>query len=95
VKATQTRGSEGPLTLKSAPGVLTDQSAPSVLVDLLDDGDVLLTRREAARYLRTTTRTLERWAAAGTGPKETRMGPMRAVTYTLRNLRAFARGGSG
>lgn len=50
--------------------------------------DVLLTRREAAAYVRRSIPTLERWAAAGEGP------PFHKVKgrplYPLGGLRRFA-----
>jgi hypothetical protein len=54
--------------------------------DLLDDNDILYTRPEAARYLRKSVPTLERWAKLGIGPKPLKVGP-RDVRYTLRSLR--------
>jgi predicted DNA-binding transcriptional regulator AlpA len=54
-----------------------------------DDRDILLTRREAAEYLRKSAPTLERWAAQGIGPKPIKVGP-RSVRYTLRSLRETA-----
>ena len=54
-----------------------------------DDRDVLLTRREAAEYLRKSEPTLERWARLGIGPKPMKVGP-RSVRYTLRSLREAA-----
>jgi predicted DNA-binding transcriptional regulator AlpA len=55
----------------------------------LDDRDVLYTRKEAARYLKKSEPTLERWAAQGIGPQPLKIGP-RSVRYTLRSLRAAA-----
>jgi hypothetical protein len=52
----------------------------------LDDRDVLLTRPEAAKYLKRTEATLERWARLGIGPKPVKIG-QRGVRYTLRSLR--------
>lgn len=54
-----------------------------------DDRDILLTRREAASYLRKSIPTLERWAKLGIGPKPLKVGP-RDVRYTLRSLREVA-----
>ena len=54
-----------------------------------DDRDVLLTRREAAHYLRKSEPTLERWARLGIGPQPKKVGP-RSVRYTLRSLREAA-----
>jgi len=63
--------------------------------DLLDDRDILYTRPEAAKYLRMSVPTLERWAKLGIGPKPIKVGP-RDVRYTLRSLREAAgtRGGA-
>ena len=55
-------------------------------IEVLDDRDVLLTRKEAAGYLKKSEPTLERWAAQGIGPKPIRVGP-RSIRYTLRSLR--------
>jgi len=57
--------------------------------DILDDNDILYTRREAADYLRMSVPTLERWAGLGIGPKPLKVGP-RDVRYTLRSLREAA-----
>lgn len=56
---------------------------------LLDDRDILYTRPEAAKYLRKSVPTLERWAKFGIGPTPVRVGP-RDVRYTLRSLREAA-----
>jgi hypothetical protein len=56
--------------------------------DILDDRDVLLTRREAARYLRKSVPTMERWAREGIGPRPIKV--KRSVHYRLRDLRATA-----
>jgi predicted DNA-binding transcriptional regulator AlpA len=56
---------------------------------VFDDRDVLLTRSEAAEYLRKSEPTLERWAAQGVGPKPIKVGP-RSIRYTLRSLREAA-----
>ena len=53
---------------------------------VLDDRDILYTRREAAAYLKKSEPTLERWARLGIGPKPLKIGP-RDVRYTLRSLR--------
>jgi predicted DNA-binding transcriptional regulator AlpA len=53
-----------------------------------DEQDILLTRAEAAAYLRRSVPTLEAWARDGTGPKVVRMGP-RGIRYRLADLRAF------
>jgi predicted DNA-binding transcriptional regulator AlpA len=56
---------------------------------VLDDRDILYTRREAAEYLKKSEPTLERWAKLGIGPKPIKLGP-RSVRYTLRSLRQTA-----
>jgi hypothetical protein len=54
---------------------------------LLDDRDILYTRKEAAGYLDKAESTLERWSRDGTlVPRK--IGP-RHVRYTLRQLREF------
>jgi hypothetical protein len=59
--------------------------------EILDDRDVLLTREEAAKYLRKSVPTLERWAREGIGPKPVKI--KRWVHYRLHDLRAAAQGG--
>ena len=54
--------------------------------DAIDDRDILLTRREAAEYLRRSVPTLERWATKGIGPQPIKLGGKDSV-YTLRSLR--------
>lgn len=49
--------------------------------------DVLYTRDEAARFLRNSVPTLERWARLGIGPKPIRIG--RRCLYRLTDLRAY------
>jgi hypothetical protein len=58
---------------------------------ILDDRDVLLTRKEAAQYLRKSIPTLERWAREGIGPKPVKVN--RVVHYRLHDLRTAASGG--
>jgi hypothetical protein len=58
---------------------------------ILDERDVLLTRREAAKYLRKSVPTLERWAREGIGPKPVKV--KRTVHYRLCDLRAAGEGG--
>jgi excisionase family DNA binding protein len=48
------------------------------------DPDMLLTGREAAELLRLSQRTLERYRAAGTGPRYAALG--RAIRYRRRDL---------
>ena len=57
-------------------------------VPVLDERDVLLTRVEAAAYLRKSVATLDRWAAQGIGPQPVKLGP-RTVRYPLLRLRKF------
>jgi hypothetical protein len=54
-------------------------------------GDVvaLMTTEEAARWLRSAPRTLERWRHSGKGPKYIRLTP-RCVRYRLADLEAWA-----
>jgi hypothetical protein len=55
--------------------------------DVLDARDVLLTRQEAADYLRKSAATLERWGRHGLGPKPVMVG--RRALYRLVDLRKF------
>lgn len=62
--------------------------------DLLDERDALLTRVEAAQYLRRSATTLGRWARQGVGPKPYKplgAGPT-PVYYRLADLRAITGG---
>jgi hypothetical protein len=52
------------------------------------DSDVYLIQSEAAKHLRVSSRTLERWRIEGTGPPWMRFG--RRVTYSLKGLTAWA-----
>jgi hypothetical protein len=61
---------------------MTEHASP------IDDRDILYTRPEAARYLKKSVPTLERWAQQGIGPKPITAGP-RGIRYTLRSLREF------
>ncbi len=47
----------------------------------------LLTPEEAAKWLRATTHSLERWRSAGGGPTFTKIG--RRVVYSLADLEAW------
>jgi hypothetical protein len=67
------------------PGVPEDGSRPR---PHLTDEDVLLTRREAAAYLRRSVGTLELWAATGKGPACRKIGGK--TLYSLSALRRFA-----
>jgi Helix-turn-helix domain len=58
----------------------------------LDERDMLLTRKEAARYLRKSVATLERWSRQGIGPKHSMVG--RLAVYSLAHLRAYVAGGA-
>ena len=51
----------------------------------------LLTRPEAAEYLRLSDKTLSRWAWAGRGPRFVKIGG--AVRYDLADLDAFIEAG--
>ena len=68
--------------------MLKTEAGDIIGTDLLDDQDILYTRREAARYLKKSEPTLERWAAQGIGPRPRKIGP-RTIAYTLADLRAF------
>jgi hypothetical protein len=59
--------------------------------DIIDDCDILLTRKEAAVYLRKSVPTLERWAREGVGPKPVKIN--RHPHYRLHDLRAAGREG--
>lgn len=65
-----------------------NRRAVSAVSNHLSETDVLLTRAEAAEYLRRSVPTLERWAAGGEGPP-CRMVGGRAL-YPLTGLRRFA-----
>ncbi len=47
----------------------------------------LFVPEEAARFLRSNIRTLERWRSTGTGPPYVKVG--RRVAYRLRDLEAW------
>jgi hypothetical protein len=53
----------------------------------LTDDDALFTPTEAAAYLRSNTRTLERWRTTGSGPAFVKIG--RRVAYTGAALGKF------
>ena len=53
-----------------------------------NDGTVFLTQAEAAEYLRLSSRTLERFRIAGTGPRFAKFG--RRVTYARSELDDWA-----
>jgi hypothetical protein len=58
---------------------------------IFDDRDILVTRKEAAVYLRKSVPTMERWAREGLGPKPVKIN--RTVHYRLRDLRAASGNG--
>lgn len=74
--------------MKPKPISIANGQEGSPVRDHLTEGDVLLTRAEAAAYLRRSVPTLERWAAVGEGPP-CRMVGGRAL-YQLVGLRRFA-----
>jgi hypothetical protein len=49
--------------------------------------DILLTRVEAAMYLRLSLPTLQRWGRLGIGPKPLRVG--HSIRYRLSDVRSF------
>ncbi len=56
-------------------------------VQKFKQSEVLLTRIEAAAFLRLKTQTLAAWATRGTGPRICKMG--RKVLYRLEDLQAY------
>jgi hypothetical protein len=67
--------------------MLKTDNGEIVGAQMLDDRDILYTRKEAAEYLDKAESTLERWSRDGTlMPRK--IGP-RHVRYTLRQLREF------
>jgi hypothetical protein len=67
---------------------------PTSASGIADDRDVLMTRPEAAQYLRRSVPTLERWAREGVGPRPRKIPGTRGVFYTLSELRAASDGDS-
>ncbi len=61
-------------------------------VSPLREEDVLFSRKEAARMLRISIATLDRWHALGEGPASVRVGARRL--YRLSELRRFVNEGS-
>ena len=62
----------------------------SLVLDLVakfGEGDVLLTRREAAQFCRRSVVTLERWSRLGIGPRMVSVA--RRPLYPLLGLRQF------
>jgi hypothetical protein len=57
--------------------------------EILLPHDILLTREEAARYLRVTIPTVDRWAMQGVGPQQIRVA--NTIRYRLSTLRSFER----
>jgi len=55
--------------------------------DCLKTPDVLMTRCEAAAFLRLKPQTLAVWATRGTGPKVCKVG--RKALYRLNDLREY------
>jgi Helix-turn-helix domain len=74
--------------VETSPSKPFSRLRSTALRDHLTEADVLLTRAEAAEYLRRSVPTLERWAAQGAGP-DFRLVGGRAL-YPLTSLRAFA-----
>jgi hypothetical protein len=62
-------------------------TAPGTTALALDDRDKYLTRPEAAKFLRKSVPTLERWHKLGTGPRSVLCGRLRL--YPLVGLREF------
>lgn len=75
-----------------SPGAMSVESraAATARPTELTDEDRMLTRREAADYLRRHPSRLEAWAAAGQGPAFYRVGGR--ILYPLAGLRSFVRG---
>ena len=48
--------------------MLKTEAGDIIGTQVLDDRDILYTRREAAKYLKKSEPTLERWARLGIGP---------------------------
>jgi excisionase family DNA binding protein len=66
-------------------------TSPPELFPGQTDRDILLTRPEAAVYLKTSLQTLENWSRNKQGPAFVRVG--RGVRYRLSDLRAFVEEG--
>ena len=69
--------------------MLKTEAGDIIGTQVLDDRDILYTRREAAKYLKKSEPTLERWARLGLGPQPKKVGP-RSLRYTLRRFRVAA-----
>ncbi len=74
--------------MHSSKNLISARFKDSPVHSHLTEGDVLLTRLEAAQFLRSSVSTLERWARLGTGPVFRLVG--RKALYSLTDLRRFA-----
>jgi excisionase family DNA binding protein len=80
------------MMLKTRTGDIAGIGGPPSLFPGQDDRDVLLSREEAAAYLRVSLPTLELWARNGEGPRVVRVG--RAIRYRLADVRALVEEGA-
>jgi hypothetical protein len=69
---------------------LAARVAAEIRRDIGSDDDQILTRHEAAAFLKRHPKTLEAWAKVGSGPRVTRFGP-RSLGYRMADLREFIR----
>jgi excisionase family DNA binding protein len=76
--------------LKTRAGDIVGSGAPRLFPGQTEQ-DILLSRAEAAVYLRVSLPTLELWARNGEGPRVVRVG--RGVRYRLADVRAFIEAG--
>jgi hypothetical protein len=67
------------------------RAMPEAVKRAKEDEDVWLLSKEAARHLRMSPRTLERWRVQGGGPPFTKLGAGKRarVLYRLRDLDAW------
>jgi excisionase family DNA binding protein len=72
--------------------MLKTSSGEIVGTQMIDDRDVLYTRKQAAEYLDKSESTLERWSAEGV-LVPLKIGP-RHRRYSLRQLRQFTSSGT-
>ncbi len=72
------------------PGAANLSTSVSPVPFAAGDDDLLLTRPEAAVFLRVSVPTLERWTMLGIGPRTVRIGP-KGRRYPLSGLREYAR----
>ena len=72
------------------PGAANLSTSTSPAPFAAGEEDVLLTRPEAAAFLRLSVPTLERWTMLGIGPRTIRIGP-KGRRYPLAGLREYAR----